>query len=226
MEEVWKPVPEFEYYSVSNLGRIKNPFGKILKPSVNYKGYLTVNLNSEYIKHKQMFVHRAVALAFIPNPDELPQVNHINYDKCDNRVENLEWCTSLYNQRYSHALAVDQYDLEGNLIKSWNSISDIEDELKIPSTNISKCCKSEINTINSYIFLYHDDSINYRLAAVRERYKCKCKKVEAYDLEGTLIRTFNSVNDAASYYHFSPKSIIDCCKFRKNNNQKIIFRYA
>jgi uncharacterized protein (DUF3820 family) len=51
MEEIWRPIPGFEYYSVSNIGRVKNPFGKVLKPSPNYKGYLIVNLSSEYIKH-------------------------------------------------------------------------------------------------------------------------------------------------------------------------------
>ena len=101
MEEIWKPIPGFEYYSVSSIGRVKNPFGKILKPSINHKGYLKVYLNSEYIKHKQMTIHRAVALAFIPNPNDLAQVNHINHNKCDNRIENLEWCTNQYNQRFA-----------------------------------------------------------------------------------------------------------------------------
>lgn len=226
MEEIWKPVPGFEHYSVSNIGRIKNPFGRILKPSLNYKGYLKVHLNSENIKHKQITIHRAVALAFIPNSNNLPQVNHKNHDKCDNRVENLEWCTNQYNQRYSHALAVNQYDLDGKFIKAWESISDISKELKIPTSNISKCCKGEIATSNNYIFLYKDDSVNSRLLMLKNKYKCKCRKVEAYDVEGILLNTFNSVNEAASFYHFSPKSIIDCCKFRKNNNQQIIFRYV
>ena len=226
MEEIWRPIPGFEYYSVSNIGRVKNPFGKVLKPSSNYKGYLIVNLSSEYIKHKQMFVHRAVALAFIPNPDNLPQVNHINHNKSDNNVENLEWCTNLYNQRYSHALVVNQYDLEGRFIKSWKAISDIESVLAISTTNISKCCKGEITTINNFVFLYDGDSIEDRLMMIRNKYKCKCRKIKAYNMDNVLQNTFDSVNEAASYYHFSPKSVIDCCKQRKYSNQEIIFRYA
>ena len=169
MNEVWKPVVGFEKYSVSNTGRIKNPFGKILKPSPNYKGYLRVSLSSESIKHKHYFVHRAVALAFIPNPDNLPQVNHKNHNVQDNRIENLEWCTNEYNQSYSHVKPVSQYSVEGLLLKEWDSISDVQRALNIPSTNISKCCKGIILTCNGYIFLYRGESIQSRLSMLQLR---------------------------------------------------------
>lgn len=169
MEEVWKPVVGFEKYSVSNLGRIKNPFGKILRPSPNYKGYLHVNLNSEDIKHKHYSVHRAVALAFIPNPDNLSQINHKNHNVQDNRVENLEWCSNEYNQRYSHSKSISQYNIRGVLLREWESISDAQRALDIPSTNISKCCKGTILTLNGYIFLYSGESISERLNMMQLR---------------------------------------------------------
>lgn len=111
--EIWKAIKDYEgLYEVSNLGRIKSleryvkgvyglRFNKecILKPRVDGNGYLECCLWKNN-KQRQLLIHRLVAEAFIPNPDNLPQVNHINEDKTDNRVENLEWCTASYNLRY------------------------------------------------------------------------------------------------------------------------------
>lgn len=91
-EEVWKEISQYKGYSVSNLGRVTNPKGKILSVEKNQKGYCRVNINGKHLK-----VHRLVAMAFIPNPDKLPQVNHKNEIKADNRVENLEWIDNQTN---------------------------------------------------------------------------------------------------------------------------------
>lgn len=86
-------------YQVSNLGRIQNSRGRILKFDYSNKGYACVHLCKDG-KSKKFRVHRLVAQAFIPNPDALPEVNHINFDKSDNNVSNLEWCDRKYNVRY------------------------------------------------------------------------------------------------------------------------------
>ena len=104
--EIWKPVVGYEgKYEVSNMGRVKSLkyYGwyqiKILKPIKTQNGYLRVHLAKNGIFHKTS-IHRIVAEAFIPNPDNLPLINHKNEDKTDNRVENLEWCSWKYNNNY------------------------------------------------------------------------------------------------------------------------------
>ena len=115
MEEIWKPVKGFEgYYEVSNLGRVRSIDrvvvdtvrncerllkGKVLIQKDNGNGYKNVMFCKEH-KIYNKYVHRLIAEAFLPNPDNLPQVNHKDEDKSNNRVDNLEWCTSFYNNEY------------------------------------------------------------------------------------------------------------------------------
>lgn len=107
MKEIWKPI-KYEGYEVSNFGRIKSykmdkVNGKILKPTKSTKGYLQLDISLDGRKRKNrvhLSVHRLVAEAFIPNPNNLPQVNHKDENKENNYVDNLEWCTNEYNSRY------------------------------------------------------------------------------------------------------------------------------
>ena len=110
MEEIWKDIEGFEgLYQVSNLGRVRSlghdawHKGRVLKQSFDGKGnYLFVGLHKDG-KIKQKNVHRLVAETFIPNPNNLPCVNHINEIKTDNRAINLEWCTVEYNSNYGNS---------------------------------------------------------------------------------------------------------------------------
>lgn len=102
---------------------------------------MRVWLSNNEVKHKQFFVHRLVAIAFIQNVNNYSQINHKDVNTQNNCVDNLEWCNNTYNQRYSNAISIIQYSILGEIIKVQNAISDINRELNIPSTNISKCCK-------------------------------------------------------------------------------------
>lgn len=94
----WKRIPGFERYSVSTDGQVKSHHGKekILVQSDNGNGYKKVYLSMPYEK-RNMFVHRLVALAFIPNPNNLPFINHKDENPSNNNVDNLEWCDQKYN---------------------------------------------------------------------------------------------------------------------------------
>lgn len=154
MKEVFCIIKDYPDYSVSNLGNVRNDkTGRILKPGNSGDGYLLVVLykNGE---HKTCKIHRLVAQAFIPNPLGLPQVNHINEIKSDNRAENLEWCTKQYNIEYSQSKQVEQYDLNGNLIATWKSLAEAERQLGFDKRHISDCCLGRHKTAYGYIWKY------------------------------------------------------------------------
>ena len=106
MEEIWRKIEGYDYYMVSNCGRVlslKNRHGKkqMLKIKTNDNGYCSVGLYLNK-KCKYHFVHRLVAQAFIPNPNNYPEVNHKDERPENNCVENLEWCTHQYNINYGN----------------------------------------------------------------------------------------------------------------------------
>lgn len=107
-KEIYKEVEGFPGYWVSNFGIVYTALGRKIKPlipSPNGIGYMQVNLYKDCKKHKK-YVHRLVADAFIPNPDSLPEINHMDHDKTNNAVDNLEWISREENNRYSHCKPV------------------------------------------------------------------------------------------------------------------------
>lgn len=143
-----------DLYEVSDKGRVRNKItGRILKPAKN-KGYLQVLLYKDEIIHKFKLVHRLVAEAFLPNPNNYPQVNHKDEDKTNNSVDNLEWCTSQYNIDYSQSKPVAQFSLDGRLLNTYKSTREAERQTGIPNQNIGKCCLGKIKSAGNFIWKY------------------------------------------------------------------------
>lgn len=116
-QEIWKTYPEYDFIEVSNLGRVRTKDrtvirsdgrkqfakGRVLKQQLQRNGYMYVGFRVSG-KEVCLIVHRMVAICFIPNPNGLPEVNHIDCDPTNNRVDNLEWCTRQYNSAYRDKL--------------------------------------------------------------------------------------------------------------------------
>lgn len=172
MMEIWRNIEEYKgLYQVSNLGRVRSLwYGKerILKPTKDKDGYLRVQLYKNG-KAKLYGIHRLVAMAFIDNPYNLPQVNHKNETKDDNRVENLEWCNHLYNINYGTcqqrraekrrndklSKTVYQYTLDGKFIAEYPSGKEIQRQLGYNRGYISSCCLGKYKTAYGYIWKYN-----------------------------------------------------------------------
>lgn len=180
IEEIWEDVTDYEgYYQVSNKGRVKGvertkmwkgleiPIqSKILKEG-NSKGYKKVNLSKDGIK-ETLKIHRLVAQTFIPNPDNLSDVNHKDGDKANNCVDNLEWITEQGNTLHAYenglstqpkggkksgARAINQYNLDNIFIRSWDSIADAVNE-GFDYSCIIHCCKGKYKNHKGYVWKY------------------------------------------------------------------------
>lgn len=236
--EIWKSIND--YYQVSNLGRIrsvdrmvkyKNGSTRFWKgmniiPTNNGTGYFSVFINdSSFLKRKRIYVHILVARAFIPNPTNLPEVNHIHGVKSDNRASELEWCTRLYNihdyikngrAKYPPKKPVYQIDFDGTIIKRWDSSPmaakgfKCTDELiqQAASPNNKNCFSAK-----NFIWVYEQDYPNsekYKICL--DRFSEGFKKGMKDSLKASILlflqenrhkyKTLNGVIEKASEKYF------------------------
>ena len=163
IKEIWKDCKGYEgLYQVSNLGRVWNiKLQRYLKGSYDKDGYIKVYLTAKNGKCKTERVHRLVALAFLSNPKGLPQVNHIDENKENNCVDNLEWTSikdnanhGTRNKRISKANSVPVYCFE--LDKTFYGAREAERELGINHSSISKACRGKQKTAGGYLWEYYN----------------------------------------------------------------------
>ena len=157
--ETFVKIEGFEKYEVSNLGRVRNiKSGRMLKPHLNHNGYLKHHLY-RHDKQKELFLHRIIATAFIDNPGKKPQVNHIDENKLNNDLSNLEWCTGRENlvhgtrtKRVAEKLSkkVIQLDLNDSVLNEFESMGQAERETGVPIGNISSCCNGKRKSAGGY----------------------------------------------------------------------------
>lgn len=157
---MWKVSDLYPNYEVSDQGEVRNAkTKKLLSLKKKIRGYVYVHLHQDG-KSKVVTVHRLIASAFIPNPNNLETVNHINYIKDDNRVENLEWMSYSENSGNKNPdniivrKQIEQLDLNGNILAEFDSISQAARELHINRGNINQVCLGKLKTAGGYIFRY------------------------------------------------------------------------
>lgn len=207
--EIWKPVVGWEdSYMVSSFGRVKSlervvPFGRatrVIKEKLLKQvkkgtcSYYSVNLPIKGKQHWKL-VHRLVAQAFLPNPNNYPEVNHKDENKENNSITNLEWCDREYNHFYGtarerqgdtlkkgfqenkykikyHKIPIIQFTLDGELVRKWDSAKDVERATGIQHRNICACCRKHKGyyTAGGYLWEYYDTD-RYLIALMNKTIK-------------------------------------------------------
>lgn len=171
MEEIWKDIQGYEQlYQISTLGNVKslnyNNTGKekLLKPSKITDNYLQVSLHKQG-KRKMYLVHRLVALHFIPNPNNLSEINHRDEDPSNNVISNLEWCDRKYNNNYGTRTEKSTKSNTNHPNKSkqvmcvetgvvYPSTMEIQRQLGFAHSHISKCCTGKKKQAYNYTWKY------------------------------------------------------------------------
>lgn len=183
-KEQWKPIPQYEeLYEVSDKGNVRSiaqytchhtvvprPKPRIVKAALTHDGYVRVTLSNHGVQ-KHFTVHRLVALAFIPNTNHLPQVNHKDENPQNNSVDNLEWCTGKQNcnygkhcQRIKERLALKNHlakpvarlDRDGDVIEIYKSVNEAARQMGVRGENISRCCNGRYSHSCGYGWKYVD----------------------------------------------------------------------
>ena len=168
--EIWKKVLNYDDYEASNFGNVrslKKRKPKILKPSISSSGYLQVILCRNG-KTKNYFIHRLVAEAFIKKTNNYNEINHLDENKKNNKVENLEWCNRKENMNYgnikqkisvANSKKVVKLNSNGAILNIYNSILEASKLNEAQSTHIVRCCKHKAKTHKGYKWEYFENMI-------------------------------------------------------------------
>ncbi len=150
-------------YEVSTYGQVRNSAGMILKQGTTQSGYKSMHL--AFGKHKTQAAHRIIAETFVPNPDNKPQVNHIDGDRTNNRVDNLEWMTPLENIQAKHnktngdrSRRIVQFTREGVYLCTWDTMTEAAIAINREKSSLTTACQGGMaRSCGGYRWMYEDD---------------------------------------------------------------------
>ena len=203
-------------YSVSTEGEVRKDTTNYILSQSSQQDYKFVGLIING-KQKRMRVHRMVALAFIDNPDNKPYVNHINGNRSDNNVENLEWVTPSENTQHAvdtglfksgRARAVIQYNLNGEQMATFESASEAARQTEGSQSKITMCCRRQRDSANDYQWRYYDDIQDVQKI---EKKFITGKKVAQCDEEGNILKIYPSFKEAARAVNGTSSAISRVC---------------
>lgn len=164
---MWKAIKDYEgVYEINELGEVRRvETGRILKGYIGSDGYPRVSLTVN-CETKPFLLHRLIAIAFIPNPNNYPCINHKDENKSNNSLDNLEWCTYRYNLNYGTHNAranetrkkpILQYSKTGEFIREWKSVTDLNLETGIDMGHVTACCRGKRKTAGGYCWKYKNE---------------------------------------------------------------------
>jgi hypothetical protein len=228
LQKVFEIEKDFDKkYYVSNLGRFKNSYGTIME---NYKtndnDYIRV-----YIYNKTFSLHRLVAITFLENPENKQQVNHKDGNKINNAIDNLEWCSNSENQKHKFEIGlgnnftrkIKQYDLDGNLIKEYNSIALAAKHMNVSKGNIQGVLLNKRKTAAGFIWKYVED--NSPITETITINKNRGRNVGQYDLDMNLINVYESIADASRKVNIHKNNIWGVIKNFRKTSGGFIWKY-
>ena len=253
MEEVWKDIVGFEgRYQVSNLGRIKSlqyeghkGEVKIMRPSTHHLGYKVVSLGKKPDR-KTHLVHVLVAQAFLEKPTGKEYINHKDGNKSNNCIDNLEWVTAKENvqhaiqtglrdphntpRRYGKdhysSKPILQYDLDGNLVKKWDSQSDVSRHFGKTSVNVGNVVDKVGSSYNGYQWRSVPTS-----GVIKDKIEKfvpyrPTKKVMQLTENGELVQVWNSAKEAEETGLYTRSQIWAVCSGKQNTHKGYVWKYS
>lgn len=243
MEEQWKPIEGHSYYEVSNQGRVRsykrknkgiNVVPHILTPRQNRCGYLYLDLRNNN-QHNYKTIHRLVAKAFIPNPNNYACINHKDEDRTNNRVENLEWCNAKYNNNYGNckqkksaalinhpslSKPIYQFNFYGQFIQSYVSGSEAARQNGLKLSSLQKAAVHSNMYSGNWLWSY-DKEYNFEkeINSIGKIYYLRClQPIIQYDKKGNYITSYTGMNEvekALKHPKFNMSNIIKA--FQREN---------
>ena len=203
-------------YSVSTEGEVRKDTTNYILSQSSQQDYKFVGLIING-KQKRMRVHRMVALTFIDNPDNKPYVNHINGNRSDNNVENLEWVTPSENTQHAvdtglfksgRTRAVIQYNLNGEQMATFESATEAARQTGGSQSKITMCCRRQRDSANDYQWRYYADIQDVQKI---EKKFITGKKVAQCDEEGNILKIYPSFREAARAVNGTSSAISRVC---------------